>query len=179
MLAFLALAALRLVASGAAPSATPSAEYQVKAVFLFHFAQFVEWPATAFPTAKSPLIIGILGDDPFGSYIDDVVKNEAITGHEIILKRYARAEDARGCHILFISRSEADRLTGIVSALATSPTLTASDADDFSQRGGMVRFATEGGKIKLRINVNAAKSRGLSISSKILRAATIVSEAKP
>ncbi len=176
---FLAFGALRLMVFGAPTPPAPSAEYQVKAVFLFHFAQFAEWPATAFPTAKSPLVIGILGDDPFGGYLDELVKDEAVGGHKITVARYLAAEEAQGCHILFVSRSESSRLEKIVPALGRGAILTVSDADDFSSRGGMVRFVTESGKIRLRINAVAAKDRGLAISSKILRAATLVSEAKP
>jgi hypothetical protein len=176
---FLACAALRLTAFGAAAPSAPSPEYQVKAVFLFHFAQFVEWPASAFPTAKSPLVIGILGDDPFGNYLDELVKDEAVSGHKITVARYLDAEAAQGCHILFVGRSESSRLGKIIPMLGHGAILTVSDADDFSARGGMVRFVTENGKIRLRINVEVAKSCGLSISSKILRAATLVSAAKP
>ena len=179
VLCFLAFAALRLATFGADTRSAPPAEYQVKAVFLFHFAQFVEWPATAFPSAKSPLIIGILGDDPFGSYLDELVKDEAIGGHKIIVARYPGAEEAHGCHILFVGRSASSHLGKIIPALGRGAILTVSDADDFSARGGIVRFVTESGKIRLRINLEAAKVRSLSISSKILRAATLVSEMKP
>jgi hypothetical protein len=176
----LALVALRLTTLAVVAQPAPSAGYQIKAVFLFHFAQFVEWPATAFPTAKAPLVIGILGDDPFGHYLDELVKDEAIGGHKITVARYPTAEEAaQSCHILFIGNSESSRLGKIIPALSGAAILTVSDVDDFSQRGGMVRFVTESGKIRLRINAGVAKARGLSISSKILRAATLVSEAKP
>src|SRR3990172_10053935 len=68
----LALAAW-LTASGTVgagqDSGTPS-EYQVKAAILFNFAKFVEWPDAAFPDPATPIIIGVLGEDPFGSALD-------------------------------------------------------------------------------------------------------------
>src|SRR2546421_10219007 len=83
----------------------PSREYQVKAVFLFNFAQFVEWPPAAFAGANSPLVIGILGQDPFGAYLDETVRNEKVNNRLLEIQRYHRVEDIKTCHILFISPS--------------------------------------------------------------------------
>jgi len=155
-----------------------SAEYQLKAVFLFNFAQFVEWPAQAFPDPKAPLVIGVLGKDPFGPYLDDLVSGEKIGDRALVIRRYSRPEDLAGCHILFISRSEARNLDAIVARLKEQSVLTVSDADGFTRQGGMVRFVMENGKIRLRINVDAAKSSHLSISSKVLRPDTLATPGK-
>src|SRR5262245_36573345 len=87
---------------------TPPPEYQLKAVFLFNFAQFVEWPSAAFPEAQTPLVIGILGEDPFGAYLDETVRGETVNNRSLIVRRYRRVEEIETCHILFISRSEAE-----------------------------------------------------------------------
>src|SRR5688572_25985571 len=58
-------------------------EQEVKAVFLFNFVQFVEWPQEAFPENQTPLVIGILGKDPFGKFLDETVKGEVINGHPL------------------------------------------------------------------------------------------------
>lgn len=171
--------ALFCSAAPAAPEQTgTAAEYQLKAVFLFNFAQFVEWPAKAFRDPKSPLVIGVLGDDPFGSYLDDLVSGEKVGERTLIVRRYRHAEDPGECHIVFICRSEVRDLDKIVARLKDRNVLTVGDVDTFNRQGGMVRFAMEGGKIRLRINVEAAKSCGLTISSKILRPGTIVTSAK-
>lgn len=174
----LLLLGIRATVVGAVPPSPPSLEYQVKAVFLFNFAQFVEWPARAFAEPPDPLVIGILGDDPFGSYLDDLVHDEMIGRRPVTVRRYRRVEEIAACHILFISRSEATALEKILGGLKNRSVLTVGDAEDFSRHGGMVRFATENGKIRLRIDVEAAKAAELTISSKILRAATIVSRGK-
>ncbi|MDB6126669.1 MAG: YfiR family protein [Verrucomicrobia bacterium] len=166
---------LVLTAAGAPAAAPPSAEYQVKAVFLYNFAQFAEWPATMFPDAQSPIVIGILGDDPFGRYLDDLVQGEKLGNRSIIIRRYQDVGSIGECHVLFISRSESSRLDGIVAVLKRRSILTISDAETFTRRGGMVRFAMDSGKIRLRINLEAAKACGLTISSKIVRPSTIVS----
>jgi len=149
-------------------------EYDLKAVFLFNFAQFVEWPTEAFPDANAPLVIGVLGSDPFGAALDQTVRGETANGHPFLIKRYSNVDDVSGCHILFISRSETAHLGQIVERLRGKNTLTVSDADDFAQRGGMILFVTENNRIRLKINVAAAKAARLSLSSKLLRPAEIV-----
>lgn len=160
------------------PPPPPDAEYQVKAVFLFNFAQFVDWPAQAFENDQAPIVIGVLGEDPFGSYLDEVVQSEKIGDRALVVRRYHRVEDAGGCHILFVSRSNAGQLDRIMAALQGRSVLTVGDLDSFNRRGGMVRFVTEKGKIHLRINTDAAKEAGFTISSKLLRWATIVTTGK-
>ncbi len=153
---------------------TPSAEYQVKAVFLFNFAQFVDWPAAAFPDPQAPIVIAVLGKDPFGAYLDNLVRGERIGERPIVIRRCTRTEELAGAHLVFISRSESRDLEAIVTRLKDQPVLTVSDADAFTRSGGMVRFAKEGGKIRLRINVEAARASHLTISSKVLRPDTLV-----
>jgi hypothetical protein len=148
-----------------------SPEYQVKAVFLFNFAQFVEWPARAFPDAQAPLVIGVLGDDPFGSYLDETVRGEKVNDRPLIVQRYRRPGEIKICHVLFISRSETDRMEQVLASVKGRPILTVSDADDFIVRGGMVRLVTEKNKVRIRINVAAVKAANLKVSSKLLRVA--------
>jgi hypothetical protein len=152
---------------------TPSAEYQLKAAFLYKLSQFVEWPDRAFVEPTAPLIIGVLGDDPFGAYLDDLVREEKIGLRPLTVRRYKSTEDAIGCHILFVCRSESGGLEKIIAQLKGRTLLTVSDAETFLRLGGMVRFATENGKIRLKINVEAAKAAELTVSSKILSPATI------
>ena len=156
-----------------APAAI-SAEYRVKAGFLFNFLQFVEWPERAFSAAQAPIVIGVLGEDPFDGYLDELVQGEKVGERPIVVRRFRRGEDIAECHILFISGSEAGQFANIMPALAGRSILTVGDGDGFVRAGGMVRFAIENGKIRLRINPDAAKASGLAISSKLLRLATLV-----
>jgi len=166
-------ALLGLALTAAAAAATPSIEYQIKAVFLFNFAQFVEWPPSAFRDARSPLVIGVVGEDPFGNYLDEAVRGERIGDRPLVVRRYHRGDDLTGCHILFISRSEDSAVASILASLRGRSILTVGEADGFIREGGILRFITENHKIRLRINVEAARAVGLTISSKLLRPATI------
>lgn len=151
-----------------------SKEYQIKAVFLFNFAQFVDWPSDAFFETQTPLIIGVLGDDPFDSCLDETVRDEKVNGHPLAVQRFHRVEDIKACQILFISRSETKRLEQILGDLKGRSILTVGDIDGFARRGGMIQFANEQNKIRFKINAEAAKAADLTISSKLLHAAEIV-----
>jgi hypothetical protein len=163
-----------LLAFALSAQAYPVREYQVKAVFLFNFTQFVEWPASAFPSPTSPLVIGILGEDNFGSYLDEIVSGEQVNGHAIIIRRYHHVDDVKQCHILFISNSETKKQEQIIAGLKGESILTVSDVPDFIIKGGMIRFFLENNKIQLQINPQSIKDANLTISSKLLRLAEIV-----
>lgn len=152
----------------------PTREFQVKAVFLYNFAQFVEWPASSFESPESPLVIGILGLDPFGEILDEMVKGERVNGRPLAVKRYRSVGDIDQCHILFVSGSEGSRTDQIIAALEGQSVLTVCDWEGFARRGAMVRFVVERNRVRLRINLEAAKAAGLNISSKLLRSAETV-----
>ena len=161
-----------------APAVKISPEYAYKAGLLAKLDQFVEWPARAFHDAQSPLVIGVLGEDPFGSYLDELVQGEKVGERSIVVRRFRRGADVADCHILFISRSEAGQFDKIISALAGHSVLTVGDDEGFERAGGMVRFVIENNKVRLHIDDNAAKAVELTISSKLLRLATLVTREK-
>lgn len=157
-----------------------SREYQLKAVFLYHFAQFTEWPTNAFAATNSPIVIGILGVDPFGSVLDSVVTNEVVNGRRIVVERFSRVEDIKTCHILFIAASEARILPRIIQALQDRPILIVSEIEESAtRRGVMVRMFTADNRIRLRVNLNAVSSAHLTLSSKLLRAAEVFPKEDP
>lgn len=153
-------------------------EYQIKAVFLFNFAQFVEWPSHTFPEKKAPLVIGVLGEDPFGSFLDETVRGENVNDHPLIVERYKNPEDVKMCHILFINYAKSDQLKQALLNLKPKNVLTVGDAASFANQGGIIGFFTENSKIRFRVNLKLAKEADLTISSKLLRVAEIVGEKK-
>jgi hypothetical protein len=151
-----------------------SKEYQVKAVFLWRLAQFVTWPSNAFENESSPIVIGVLGENPFGNALSLAVQDETVHGRKIVVQRFRRVSDVRTCHILYISRSEANRVAAINKALARRSILTVSDIPNFAADGGMVRFVSDEGKIKLRVNLESAKSAQLNLDARLLRMADVI-----
>lgn len=142
-------------------------EYQVKAVCVLNAARFVSWPTVALGDADSPLVIGILGDNPFGSSLQEIVKGETVQQHRITVRRVSLAEAAT-VHVLFISYSERDHIQGILRTLGDSSVLTVSEIDGFTQSGGMLGLALARGKIRFEVNQDAARRAQLKISSQLL-----------
>jgi YfiR/HmsC-like len=165
---------LVLLFSMAAAGAEPLAEYRVKAVFLFNFAEFVEWPPQAFRGPEAPFVIGILGNDPFGSELDTVVKGETVGQRHLLIERYRTVGELQNCNILYIGRSEIEHLPQILAAVRSHSILTVSDADEADQSGVMIRLLTQRNRIRMQIDVGAARRANLTISSKLLRPAEIV-----
>lgn len=168
------LSGLALGAAALETRADPTPEYQVKAVFLFNFTQFVDWPPAAFKTADAPLVIGVFGEDPFGPFIDRVVHGERSGGHPLVVKRCREPADVMDCQVLFLPASAMPQFGSILAAVKGRGILTVGDGDNFARKGGMIRFVTVANKIRLRVNLEAAKAAGLTISSKLLRPAEIL-----
>lgn len=164
---------LILLAASTLGAAAPP-EYQVKAVFLFNFTHFVDWPADSFESVDSPFVIGVLGQDPFGSALDDVVRGERVNGRPLVVQRYETLADLKPCHILFIDRSVRGDVTRTLDTLANRHTLTVTDFEPGGARNSIIRFLNEDKKIRLRINVDSAREAGLTISSKLLRPSQVV-----
>ena len=162
-----------------APATPASKEYQVKAVFLFNFARFVEWPAMTFVSANAPFALCVYGDDPFGADLDAVVRGESVGGRPIEVRRLREPRDVAQCQIVFIAGGADRELESLVGALDRSATLTVSDAEGTAQRGTMIRMMTVNGKIRLRINIDAVRAAHLTVSSNLLRAAEVVGSAGP
>jgi hypothetical protein len=158
----------------AAFAATVPSEYQVKAVFLFNFTHFVEWPADAFASPHAPFVIGVLGQDPFGNALDEAVRGETVNGHPLLVQRYSSIADLKPCHILFIDRSIDGEMEKALATLGRQRTLTVSDLDSATPRAVIIRFLTDNQKIRLQINVDSARNAGLTISSKLLRPAQVI-----
>ncbi len=153
-------------------------EYQVKAAFLFNFTQFVEWPSQSFATPQSPAVIGILGKDPFGNYLEETISGESINKHPLVIQHYNTPDEVMNCHVLFINLKDKDKQQQIIDKLKGKNVLTISDASGFSKLGGMIRLYTKDDKINIQINLDATKAEGLIVSSKLLKLAEIVTTDK-
>lgn len=171
---FFVLLLIHLFAGRVSGQSITSKEYQIKAVFLFNFTQFIEWPGTAFSEENAPFVIGILGDDPFGSYIDETIRGETLNGHPLVVKRFKTPDEVEVCHILFVNISDREDIKNAFEKIKSQPVLTVGDVANFAKQGGMIRFITENNKTRIRINLEAAKEADLTISSKLLKLAEIV-----
>jgi hypothetical protein len=163
----LSLGLLLVAGSGHAQTPRPS-EYQLKAAFLYNFAEFIDWPAEAFADGNAPFVFGILGDNPFGNELEQTVAGKKINDRPISVQVFHSAAEAARCQILFISNSEKRHFSEIIQSLHGNAVLTVSDTDLFIESGGMVNFVQAASKIRFQINDAAAKAARLKISSKLL-----------
>lgn len=146
-------------------------EYQVKAVFLYNFTQFVEWPESIFHSPEEPFVIGIAGENPFGSFLYETVAGEKCGTHPILIKYFNKTEDIGNCHMLYIHSEDLQEIKKILASVPPKNILTVNDIVGFAREGGMIQFYLEDNKLRLRINVERSKAAGLKISSKLLSVA--------
>jgi hypothetical protein len=146
-------------------------EYQVKAVFLLNFTKFIEWPATAFEQADSPVTICILGTDPFGAMLNRVVEGEVVNGRKVAVQRIKHAPSPKSCQVLFWGKPEG---AGTPPSGLGPGVLTVGEGDGFMHEGGMITFIIENRRVRFDVNQTAAEAAGLKISSKLLSVARTV-----
>jgi|ERR1035437_5752137 hypothetical protein len=151
---------------------SPPTEQQLKAAFLLNFAKFVEWPSAAFGETTSPIVLGILGENPFGDVLEQTIRDKTINNRPLVVKQFQSSAETTNCHILFICASEKARLPEILASLREASVLTVAEMGRFTESGGMINFIRQGNKIRFQINETAAKSAGLKISSKLLSLAS-------
>ena len=174
------LSAMALGGHAEGLDSSDSSEYLIKAGFIYNFAKLVEWPTASFAQPDSPIVIGILGEDPFGATLDRIVADKKINGRGFAVKRvkYSRDfKDLRDCNILFVSSSEKEHIESVIDAMKGLPILTIGDAPGFAKRGGIINFMLEDNKVRFEVNVEAAKHADLTISSRLLTLARIVQQA--
>ena len=162
------------------PDASDSSEYLIKAGFIYNFAKFVEWPSTAFAQPDSPIVIGILGTDPFGTIIDKIVQDKKVGARGFVVKRLKWGADLKElstCKILFVGASEKAHMDELVQIVRGLPILTVGETPGFAERGGVIRFVLEDNRVRFEVNVEAARQADLTISSRLLTLAKIIQQA--
>lgn len=149
-------------------------EYQVKAVYLYNFAKFVEWPADESAGREDAFTVCILGRDPFGAFLDQTLAGETLHGKRAVTKRIVSGGDTSDCEIVFVSKSERHGLRSILGSLKKKSTLTVSDIEGFSERGGMIQLMLDEDRVRFEVNLTAATRAGLTLSSELLKVARSV-----
>jgi len=174
--AILALA----VGAGAGPQdqSGKMPEYVVKAGFLYNFAKYVDWPEGAFEKADTPIAIGIVGKDPFGEALEKTLKNKTVKDRPFTILRFTGPADIQRCHILFVARSEKERMAEVFKKVDALPVLTVGEELGFCPAGGAISILIEKEKPRLEVNPDAAETAKLTINSKLLKVATIVKTSK-
>ncbi|MFA6545772.1 MAG: YfiR family protein [Limisphaerales bacterium] len=165
----LAVLAWLLLTGGIAPAQPTASEDQIKAAFLVKFAHYLEWPATAFAAADDPVVIGLLGTDTFGPEFDASLRAFKVAGRPVRVRRLQLVAEAKGCHLLYISPSENERLKSILAALRGQPIFSAGDQEDFLKLGGVLRFWRKGERVAFQINLAALRETKITAQPRLLQ----------
>jgi hypothetical protein len=155
-------------------------EYEVKSAFLYNFAKFTTWPTNAFSAPDAPLLIAVLGENPFGERLDETVRGRGVEGRKIVIQRFANPREyPGGAHIVFVSNSERRNLAEILRTLRGSHSLTVGESEGFVDIGGVLEFRMDNNRVRFDVNTQAAEAQGLKLSSKLLSVAAKVTGPKP
>jgi hypothetical protein len=168
---FCVVGSILMTAIAHAQNAGDFREFQKKAEFINSFTRFVEWPTRKFPQPDSPFVIGVFGSDSLTALLQESIQDRQIKGHPVVIKHLMNKEELRACHVLFISRSERDRLGPILGEVRRENVLTVGESDNFLGKGGVINFVTVGGQVRFQISTDAAAREKLSVSSKLLQLA--------
>jgi len=151
-------------------------EYQVKALFLYNFARYVEWPVQSFKTTNDPIVICVVGQNLFGSALEQAVAGKVVGGRPFVIRQILDIQPGDSCHIVFVSSSERKRFRSIAKWLKGAGVLTVGETQGLTSGGGMINFKLEDGKVHFEIDVNAAAREHLRIGSKLLSLAQLVKD---
>jgi hypothetical protein len=154
-------------------------EYRVKAAFIFHFAQLVDWPSETRPGAANSLFLCTIGDDPFQGALESTVAGKAIGDRILRVLHLKQTDDMQACQVLFLGKSQSKRIPALLAKLDNAPILTVGEGRDFLNAGGMICFLLEGNNVRFAINLNAASAAKLKIGSRLLiLAQTVIGESR-
>jgi hypothetical protein len=170
---------LAVSAHGRAQQSAGTRENDVKAAFLYNFAKYIVWPETAFGAPTDPFRICVVGDKAFSNSVARTVEGEIVDGRRFEPLEPPSEEEARTCHLLFIGRSEMTRAERLLAATAAVPVLTVSDSTELLDRGETIALMLDDNRMRFDVNIAAARSHGLTVSSKLLRVARKVVERPP
>ena len=148
-------------------------EYQVKALFLYNFINFVEWPAGSSFFSSSSMNICIVGDDPFDDALNNI-RNETVKGKKLIIRTRHPFDEPGVCQILFIPASERSHMESILRSVKGENVLTIADFVEGARQGAIIGFYIEQQKVRFAVNLDAARRSGLKISAKLLRLSKII-----
>lgn len=146
-------------------------EARLKAAATYGIAKFIHWPENAFPDPEAPVVFAVLGVDPFGSDLEEILKDNTLNGRPVIVRRSRQLKDLLPCHILFISDSEEKRIAEILGAIQGRPILTVADIARFPEHGGILNVIMNGRRVAFEINLSAASRASLTVESRLSKLA--------
>lgn len=162
------LACLSLLSTMPSSAQTQADEYRIKAGFIFHFAQFVEWPAGTFTNSAGSITFCTLGEDPFHGDMESLLRGKLVAGKSVRVLHLKQVQDSKQCNVLFLDKNDDQLVPSALATVENLPILTVGESDDFLERGGMIRFCMEDRRIRFEVNQQAAEATHLKVSARLL-----------
>ncbi|MBI4907187.1 MAG: YfiR family protein [Acidobacteria bacterium] len=153
-------------------------ERELKAVYVYNLAKYVEWPVQRLKP-QSAIVIGVQGKDPFGGALAEAVRGRTAQDMQLLIRKVTSLQDAIGCHIVFFGSGPAAKMRALLDGLHTVPVLTVGDSEEFAKAGGMIVFVRDGEKVRFDIALTVVECAGLKIRTPLLRLARKVTPAAP
>jgi hypothetical protein len=160
------LAGAGLAVVGSLAPATGLPEYQLKAAFLYNFANFTEWPAAVGATIQ----LCVYGPDPFGSFLDDM-DGAKLGGRKLAVRRTNQFDALATCNLVFVATPALSSLPRIVEAAKGKPLLTIVEGGEQPWRGAAITLTLDSSRVAFEVNMTAVRDANLTLSSKLLRLA--------
>ncbi|WP_075602903.1 YfiR family protein [Saccharicrinis aurantiacus] len=136
-----------------------------KALFLFNFAKYIEWPQSS---NQKDFIIGIYGSDDVEDELKKLASSRKINAKTIIIKKVGSPDEAKGANILYIPTSKSNSIDEITKSLLNEPTLIVTDKAKMCNKGAHINYALVDGKMKFEISKNNINSNNLKVSPKLI-----------
>jgi len=155
-------------------SESESKEFRVKAAMLLKFARYATWPEESFGDAKAPIVVLVVGEDPFGDVLDDTLAGQKLKGRAFQVKRSKTVPPQITEHVVFSGLVDEELQHLLIARCARRPVLLVGDDPGFAGRGALMNFAVVGTLIRFEINADTLEASPLSISSELLKLARIV-----
>jgi tRNA A58 N-methylase Trm61 len=149
-------------------------EHEIKAGFLFNFTKFVEWPEGTFADSSAPIILGVVGENPFGNLLTETAAGKSVNGRPVVVRQFKEGQDLRSCQVLFVVSTDKKHIAQTLGMLRGSRVLTVGEGSGFTQSGGMIAFLVEGNRVRLEIDLETAAEAHLKISAKVIAVARLV-----
>ena len=150
-------------------------EAKIKAAYLYQFIHYVQWPEDVFADEQSPLVIGVVGEDSVNEYLQLIAEKRTAAGRRLVYKKINTDDEARLCHIVFVSDVVAEATTkAIVRYSQGMPVLLVGEKAGFVDAGGVISFIIVDNNVRLRLSMKTATDHRLKISSQLAKLAEIV-----
>jgi hypothetical protein len=143
-------------------------ERRVKAAYLYRFAGYVEWPASAWPNPNSALVIGVWGNDELADDLTRLVANRTVDNRRIEVRRVTDLDSAAGTHMLFVGHDRMARLPDLLTATNVRSTLLVTESAGALRLGSAINFLIVDGQLRFELSLESAEQRGLKLSSRLV-----------